>query len=110
MFEENKGFVAWRNYTNGNDNSQVLAVTNDGGKTWQSPNSLPHGFVSAIGALNAQNRELIAVGSHGSSISKDNGLNWLKNGDDGYHALSESPSGNYIYFCGERGKLGIIIL
>ena len=110
MFDDNNGIVAGGNYANVNENSQVLAVTNDGGKTWTHPVTLPHGFISAIGVLNAKNGEIIAVGSHGSSISKDNGLNWLKNGDDGYHALSESPSGNYIYFCGERGKLGIIIL
>lgn len=110
MFDDNFGIAAGGNYTKVSTNENIIAITHDGGETWISPNSLPHGFISAIGALSPDNKLIIAIGSHGSSLSRDGGVNWTFNSDDGYHALSVSPSGKYIYFVGEKGKVGRCIM
>ncbi len=108
MIDENRGIAAGGNYTLVNDNKNIVSVTNDGGASWILAESLPHGFISDIAPILDDNASFIAVGSHGSSITHDMGLNWVKNGDDGYHAVSASKNGKYIYFAGERGKLGVL--
>jgi photosystem II stability/assembly factor-like uncharacterized protein len=87
-----------------------LVITNDGGRTWAFPGSTRlRGFRSAVAYVpGSKGRRLIAVGPAGSDSSADGGITWTPIGDDGFHALSISPSGGRAWAVGEQGRIAML--
>ena len=108
MLDDKNGMVAGGNYKQVKINEEVVAVTTDGGETWQKPQTLPHGFISSVRPVPGYENMWIAVGSHGYSVSYDAGRNWMPCGTDGYHALTAAADGKYMYAAGEKGKMARI--
>ncbi len=53
----------------------TAAFSNDGGATWQSAQTPPNGYRSAV-AYSSATRSWITVGPNGTDISTDDGKNW----------------------------------
>jgi photosystem II stability/assembly factor-like uncharacterized protein len=53
----------------------TAAYSSDGGKTWRSSPTSPHGYRSAV-AYDVQQKLWITVGPNGTDISRDDGRNW----------------------------------
>jgi photosystem II stability/assembly factor-like uncharacterized protein len=84
------------------------AWSDDGGKTWGAPSTMPHGYRSAV-AFDAAAQTWIAVGPNGTDFSRDDGKNWsaLKpatkddpDADKGWNAISLP------FAVGAKGKIG----
>jgi photosystem II stability/assembly factor-like uncharacterized protein len=84
-----------------------LSITTDGGLTWLLPGtSRLRSFRSAVAYVpGSKGQRLIAVGPAGTDLSIDGGLAWTPLGDDGYHALSVSPTGRTAWAVGEQGRI-----
>ena len=81
-----------------------LAITHDGGRTWQLvAKKRPRGYRSAVAWLPDTNIWL-CTGPTGTDISYNNGLRWQALDSTGYHALA-LPSGAGGWLCGPRGRL-----
>lgn len=105
MKDDKTGMVDGGNYKRVEIKEGVIAVTADGGATWQLPHTPPHGFISCVRPVPEDEKMWIAVGSHGYSVSYDNGCNWIPAGEEGYHALTVAEKGKYMYAAGEKGKM-----
>jgi photosystem II stability/assembly factor-like uncharacterized protein len=89
-----------------------LALTDDGGKTWTFAGATRlRSFRSAVAYVpGSKGLRLIAVGPGGTDSSSDGGRTWTPLGDDGFHALSISPTGGAAWAVGEGGRIALLRL
>ena len=97
-------------YLKPNDPTSTAAFTSDGGKTWTTATTPPHGYRSAV-AYDAPTKTWITVGPNGTDISTDDGRNWrplrpanndAPDADQHWNALSLP------YAVGPHGRIGLL--
>ncbi len=110
FFNEEIGIIAGGNYAKPSENSENIATTSDGGKTWKIvSNGTNPGYISCIQYIpNTDGKELIAVGITGISFSNDGGNSWKIIAKDQYHSI-QFLSKNTAWLSGAQkiGKLSI---
>ena len=84
-----------------------IAFTNDAGKTWRKSIESPHGYRSCVEFINK--KTWITCGLNGADISNDNGINFTKISDIGFHVCRKAKKGNAVYFAGGGGRIGKLI-
>ena len=89
------------------DTAKNCLITKDGGKTWLSPKTNPSGYRSCVEYLNKKN--WITCGLNGVDYSNDNGLNFKKISDTGFHVCRKAKKGNAVFFAGGGGRIGKLI-
>lgn len=82
-----------------------MLLTNNGGKTWQKPNTSPSGYKSAIEYISA--KLLITTGTSGTDISRDGGRNWEKLTSEGFNVVRKAKNGSLVLLAGSNGKISI---
>jgi photosystem II stability/assembly factor-like uncharacterized protein len=102
------GIAVGGDYQKPDQATSNAAYSIDGGESWQTVKTPPHGFRSAV-AYDAQQKLWITVGPNGTDISRDDGKNWtpLKpspqdppDADKNWNALSLP------YVVGSHGRIG----
>lgn len=87
FFDEKQGIVAGGDYQNPQESNNNLALTFDGGITWENIENTM-GYISCIKYLpQRKGNELIATGSNGIWLSWDKGRNWKKVSNEGFHSI-----------------------
>jgi photosystem II stability/assembly factor-like uncharacterized protein len=81
--------------------------THDGGKTWNEPNTAPHGYRSCVEFLAANHA--FACGLNGVDHSLDGGKNWNWISKESFHVCRASKLGTAVYFAGINGKVGKLV-
>jgi len=109
--------VAFRNHSNGvvvggdykkeGDAIDNLALTSDGGASWQLGKGLS-GFRSAVACVPSRPTTLLAVGPSGADYSTDDGRTWQAIAGPGFHALSFAPGTGTAWAVGEKGAIARI--
>ena len=84
MFDDKNGIIVGGNYEKPEQNTNDLAFTFDGGKTWRAGNGLG-GYRSCV--ANVNRKTIIAVGSNGSDISRDGGKIWRNIDKENYNSV-----------------------
>jgi len=101
------GIAVGGNYTLPNDSSKVIAITEDGGKTWQLLNNRGvNGYKSAVANIRDSENWLCA-GPTGVNFSSDNGKNWRVIDTTSYHAIEILKSGTG-WLSGANGRISSI--
>ena len=95
------GTIVGGNYEKPNEASNTTATTKDGGRTWLSVSGLS-GYRSAVAYIGSKN--LIAVGSSGSDISRDGGRSWTKHSDENLNAVAVDKS-KMVWAVGPNGTV-----
>ena len=98
------GVAVGGDYNKANDETGNIAITADGGATWNKPDgTAPKGFRSAVAYL-ADRKMWIAAGPSGADISTDGGRNWKQFDTGNYNAISfiSSQAG---WAVGARGRI-----
>jgi photosystem II stability/assembly factor-like uncharacterized protein len=102
--------VVGGDYSKSGDADRTAAYTHDGGKMWQTAETMPHGYRSAV-AYDKSTKTWIAVGPNGTDVSADDGRNWRPLRPD--KALHEAPDAdrnwNAIslpFVVGPKGRIG----
>ncbi|HEU4420430.1 MAG TPA: YCF48-related protein [Planctomycetota bacterium] len=85
----------------------TAAWTADGGRSWRTVPGGAGGFRSA--ALWLGPDDVLAVGSHGSSLSRDRGRSWRPFGTDGFHSVAMGRDGS-VWACGSDGRVARLAL
>jgi photosystem II stability/assembly factor-like uncharacterized protein len=81
------------------------AISADGGATWSRVEGGVGGFRSAVVWLDAG--RLLAVGSHGTSVSHDGGRAWRNVDAPGFHALAIGRDGS-VWAAGAAGRVACL--
>ncbi|MEO6611463.1 MAG: oxidoreductase [Chitinophagaceae bacterium] len=81
--------------------------TNDGGKSWDSPNTPPHGYRSCVEYYSKT--EIFSCGLNGVDFSLDGGRNWKWISKEGFHVCRGAKLGAAVYFAGGNGKIGKLL-
>lgn len=98
-----RGMAVGGDYKAENAESQNVAVTRNGGRTWQAATPTnPPGLKEGIGKLG---RRLIVVGPSGSCFTDDWGRSWTKIDDSAFHAIS--CAGGRCWAVGAKGAVGV---
>ncbi len=89
FYDQNTGIIAGGDYTNVEGNSGNIAVTNDGGRTWElvSEGRGP-GYISGVRYVpDGGGNEIVAVGPGGIYYTEDAGENWGKLSEEALHTI-----------------------
>lgn len=87
--------------------SKNCSYTNDGGQTWETPHTPPHGYRSCVEYFSKT--DVISCGLNGVDYSNDGGKNWKWISKESFHVVRASKLGAAIYLAGEKGKIGKIV-
>ena len=82
-----RGVAVGGDYSKPAEAGSIVAITDDGGKTWTAPSSGPSGYRSAVAYL-PDMKAWVATGTSGSDISLDNGETWKSFDTGNYNAMS----------------------
>jgi photosystem II stability/assembly factor-like uncharacterized protein len=88
--DERRGVIVGGDYTREREVDANVAVTTDGGKTWELGTAgRPNGYRSCVAILRrGKSPVLLAVGPSGSDHSRDGGRTWAAHGAEGFHSAS----------------------
>ncbi len=106
MQDKMRGAIVGGNYEKPSDITNNLAFTNDGGKSWILGKGL-NGYRSGVAFIDKKN--LIAVGSSGSDVSKDAGKTWKNIDKENYNAVSAKGK-NAIWAVGANGLVAKLLM
>jgi gamma-glutamyltranspeptidase / glutathione hydrolase len=85
-----------------------VAVTSDGGVTWQLADSAQAtGYLSAVAYASRDGRALVGVGTSGTFTSLDGGRTWARRDSLSYNAIAALSSGSLVAV-GEGGRSGVL--
>jgi photosystem II stability/assembly factor-like uncharacterized protein len=103
FFSEKVGMVVSATYKQKEQPKQNVAITRDGGQTWQAVAPVePSGLKEAIALL--PDDRLLLVGPSGSNLSADQGQTWQQLDTDGFHSVGCVKG--VCYAVGDKGKVG----
>ena len=90
------GIIAGGNWEEKESKSKAMAITQDGGLTWQLIEDNP-GYISCV-QYRPYSEELIACSTNGIFYSETSGQSWKKISEDGYYAFRFAANGHVLYF------------
>ena len=99
MFDKNYGAIVGGDYEKPNEITANLALTNDGGKSWNSQKGL-NGYRSGVAFVDG--KTLLAVGSSGSDISTDGGKSRENIDVENYNSV-QAKGRNAVWAVGAKG-------
>jgi photosystem II stability/assembly factor-like uncharacterized protein len=99
MQDKMRGVIVGGNYEKPDDNTNNLAFTGDGGKSWIAGKGL-NGYRSGVDFIDR--KTLIAVGSSGSDLSVDGGKTWKNLDKENYNSV-QSKGEKAIWAVGAGG-------
>ena len=91
-----------------NSSAKNCFITNDGAKSWLSPTIPPNGYRSCVAYLS--NKDWITCGLTGVDYSKDDGITWKGISQQSFHIIKKSKKGNAVFFAGNGGVIGKLLL
>ncbi len=108
FLDSQHGMAVGGDYRREQASGRNVARTGDGGRSWTTVGTSPlRGFRSGVVYVPRPTGLLVvAVGPSGGDYSHDGGATWSPTGDDGFHAVSVSPTGDAVWAVGERGRVG----
>lgn len=99
--------VVGGDFTHDTSTEKNCVLTKDGGKTWITPATPPHGYRSCVEFIT--NTSLITCGTSGVDISTDGGMNWQLISKESFHVCRKAKEGNAVFLAG-NGKIGKLVL
>ncbi len=82
-------------------------ITNNGGKSWSSPKTPPHGYRSCVEFVSK--KDIFACGLNGVDYSANGGKDFQWISKEGFHVCRIAKYGSAIFLAGGNGKIGKIV-
>ncbi len=99
--------VVGGDFNNAESADKNCFYTNDGGKSWSSPNTPPHGYRSCVEYFSKT--DVFSCGLNGVDYTHDGGKNWKWISKESFHVVRASKLGAAIFLAGINGKIGKIV-
>ncbi|WP_420148652.1 WD40/YVTN/BNR-like repeat-containing protein [Spirosoma sp.] len=104
FFSEKNGMVVAANYKEEKQPSPSVAITHDGGQTWQATTPInPPGLNEAIALLPGD--RVLLVGPSGTILSADQGQTWQRLDTEGFHSVACAKG--TCFAVGAKGKIAV---
>ena len=97
--------IAGGNWSLKENTDKALAITKDGGISWQLKENNP-GYISCVQFI-PKTKTLIACSTTGIYYSNDFAESWKKVSEEGYYTFRTSKNGSYLYFSGKNNLMSI---
>ncbi len=94
-------------FKNDRDTAGNCVFSNNFGKTWQHPQTPPHGYRSCVAFIT--DKRLITCGTSGVDISNNGGNNWKLISPESYHVCQKAKRGTAVFLAGKDGRIAKII-
>lgn len=96
FYDEYNGIICGGDYLNKYQNSANIAITKDGGKTWEVvENNEGPNYVSCVQYVpDTEGKEIFAVSTNGIFYSNNAGENWKKVSDEGFYSIRIADKNN----------------
>lgn len=105
---EKSGIVVGGDFENASHNKDHIFLTNDGGKTWDSPSIPTGGLRECVEYLTSS--MVLAVG-RGIDLSDDGGKTWKKvSSENSFSVVRKARTGSLIVLAGANGKISLLNL
>lgn len=104
----NEMTIVGGDFANDKDTTGNCVLSNDFGKTFIKPQTVPHGYRSCVIYINE--KQLISCGTSGIDISDDGGMNWKLISAESFHVLQKAKKGNAVFLAGSNGRIAKLIL
>ena len=89
------------------DTTKNCCITTDGGKTFTTPTTPPHGYRSCVEYIDKTT--WISCGLTGVDISNDEGSNWNWMSKESFHVCRKAKKGKTVFFAGGGGRVGKLV-
>lgn len=99
-------FIAGGDFASDTVSDKNSVYTNDGGKTWLTPEVPPFGYKSCVEFIDK--KRLVACGTSGIDISSDGGRTWKNISRLSFHVVRKAKKGDVIMLAGSGGKIAMI--
>lgn len=99
-------FIAGGDFASDTVSDKNSVYTNDGGKTWLTPEVPPFGYKSCVEFIDK--KRLVACGTSGIDISSDGGRTWKNISRLSFHVVRKAKKGDVIMLAGAGGKIAMI--
>ncbi|MBT8231439.1 MAG: oxidoreductase, partial [Bacteroidia bacterium] len=99
------GIIAGGNWEEKSSTLNTMAITNDGGNTWQLLEDNP-GYISCLQFV-PNSKKVLACSTNGIFYSDSLGHSWKQVSDTGYYSFRISENGEYIYFSGNNRLMSV---
>ena len=86
------------------DTTKNCCITTDGGKTFTTPTTPPHGYRSCVEYI--RQNTWISCGLTGVDISNDEGSNCTWMSKESFHVCRKAKKGKAVFFAGGGGRVG----
>lgn len=95
-------------FGNDKDTTRNCLLSNDGGQTWITPKTPPHGYRSCVEYIGPHS--LLTCGTSGVDLSTDDGITWQLLTTSGYHACRKAKKGHAVFLAGSGGRVARLVL
>ena len=102
-----KMIVVGGDFNKPESNTKNCYYTMNGGKSWEAPNTPPHGYRSCVEYFSKT--DLFSCGLTGVDYTHDGGKNWKWISKESFHVVRASKLGAAIFLAGTDGKIGKIV-
>lgn len=103
FYNKKQGVVVGGDYLKDEQSVNAVFLTDDGGKSWQKPESGTLGYRSSVEYLDSQ--RLVATGTSGVDCSVDGGLNWKSISKESFHVVRKARKGTWVLLAGAGGRI-----
>jgi photosystem II stability/assembly factor-like uncharacterized protein len=106
-FSDSKhGIAVGGDYQKPAGGERTVAITNDGGQSWEVVERSTGGYRSGVAFL--PDGSAVAVGTSGADISRDGGRTWRTFSSANFNAVA--AAGNHVWAVGPKGKVALLEL
>jgi photosystem II stability/assembly factor-like uncharacterized protein len=99
--------VVGGDFSNDTSTEKNCTITNDGGKTWITPTTPPHGYRSCVEFISKN--KLITCGTSGVDISNDEGMHWHLISNESFHVCRKAKKGKAVFLAGSNGRIAKLV-
>ena len=94
-------------FTKKDSTNKNCVITLDGGNSFSTPTTQPHGYRSCVEFLRKKN--WICTGLNGSDYSTDEGRNWKSISSESFNSCRKAKYGKAVFFAGNNGTIGKLV-
>ena len=103
LLNPNTLVIVGGDFSNDKDSTGNCVLSKDGGLSFSTPQTSPHGYRSCVEFLTRN--KLVSCGTSGVDISVDGGLNWALLSAESFHVCRKAKKGQSVYLAGANGRV-----